>query len=363
MNEKIREMTEQKRKEQRSIDQEASDCPEDTWRNALIIGVVTAAVPAAVAYFMMTRYLDVSAPALIALVPFSLIIGISAAVAYYGTKGGVHRMTDRRGKQFSGLFLVGMILVVIGVMKGQDEMIGFGVMLFITGVILSKTRFRPRRTPHTRPEPTDVAKRRQVLIVALALAGAVGIGAALLVQQTYEAQRATELVIEEDRAVTPPVTDCDESGGLMWCERLKSCVNPWIRPCDEKIDSSVLQRLYSIRQSTDASLSYPESDTLIWRSEVNNEIVQTEINALVMKTVDSPYDTIDHVVWTLDRHGFEQDLQNMADGPGAGMWGYQLGSTVCVMEFQATNLVLPSDPIPEQEEPLLFDISVSCGRL
>lgn len=82
-----------------------------------------------------------------------------------------------------------------------------------------------------------------------------------------------------------------------------------------------------------------------------------------MEAIDTDGETINEISEALKRQGFEEDLQNMADGPGAGSWGYQLGSMVCIMEFQATNLVLPSNPVPEVEEPLLFDIDVSCGRM
>lgn len=96
---------------------------------------------------------------------------------------------------------------------------------------------------------------------------------------------------------------------------------------------------------------------------MSNEIVQENIEVLTMEVVDADGDAIDEVSVALRQQGFESNLQNTADGPGSGMWGYQLGGMICVMRFQATNLVLPSDPEPEQSEPLLFDISVSCGRL
>lgn len=154
---------------------------------------------------------------------------------------------------------------------------------------------------------------------------------------------------------------CDESRGLVRCGGAGECVDPWINPCDESYDSGVIQRLANVNRIVGGQFGYPAPTVIDWRQVVNNDIVQVNIEGLAMEADDTGI--LSGAEAAIVGQGFEEDINNMADGAGSGRRGYVLGSTVCVVEFQAVESYGPDEPAPDRVASELKDISVSCGRL
>lgn len=164
----------------------------------------------------------------------------------------------------------------------------------------------------------------------------------------------------ESSTVITGSTVCDDVDDI-WCDQLGVCVDPWVRPCDTAYDAAVIQRMNAIRNATGEQFSYPVSNTLEWRGEVNNELTQEFLGGWTMELSDSG--ALEDIESALTGQGFMMDPNNVADGPGSGHWGYVLGSTVCILDFQSTEFYGPQDTVPERPISENKDIQVSCGRL
>jgi hypothetical protein len=355
------EMVRYNERRQRFVDRERG-CPDGTWRSAAIVGVFVAVLSGILLYYVLAGHLGVMRTRLMVMAPLVVIAGIAASFMFYVAKCGAEAAGLKRFRRFTGLFIGGIVLVVYGLGQGGSGVAAVGGLFLLVGIAVSFNAFMKRRA--VGPD-AEVNARKRSLAIAVFAAVLLMIGGGAAVFFTVRKDMPKHEVPGSDAVSTtePKQPVCDESRGFEWCERQRRCVNPWVSPCDEDHDRAIIQRMNAIKVIAAEVVSRPIPVTIGWRMKVNSKIVQQEIEGLSMELTNTDGEAIDRISGALTRQGFAQDLLNMADGPGSGNWGYQLGSMICVMRFRATNLVLPSDPVPEVEEPLLFDISVSCGRL
>lgn len=161
-------------------------------------------------------------------------------------------------------------------------------------------------------------------------------------------------------------TDKDEHGcigsaGYTWCEQKQKCLRTWEEPCTGE---EVFELLSDIKENVDFDFSGIANTDLDWK--IATESAKTGYDLVLLEgkkitaielTVDAPQEVIDYFV----DHNFQRDTNNVSVGEFSNETAFTSSNIVCLVKSFLSDTHIDTTPI--EEDVMLVDIEVKCGKL